>query len=137
VAVFYKQWCVFYVCLLLLLFLRYNYVKVLALSTITFYLRLSWTSSVHFISFVFFKLFLTSSTQRDLNLPTGLIVNVFNLYISFTILLQTYICVSKPTQSLGFNIIYYVYFMYVNTTNYLFTWHRPPKDQTRGALRHM
>ena len=61
---------------------------VLAFSTITFHLRRSWTCSVQFISSVFFKSFLTSSSHRDLDLPTGLLVNGFHLYIFFTILIS-------------------------------------------------
>ena len=43
----------------------------MAFSTIPFHLRWSWTCSAHFISFTFFKSFLTSSSHRDLSLPTG------------------------------------------------------------------
>ena len=94
--------------LLLLLLWCYNSDQVLAFSTIPFHVRRSWTSSVHFISFVFFKSFLTSSSQQDLGLPAGLPVNRLHLYILFTVLVSGILFVSKPTQSLGFNIIYYV-----------------------------
>ena len=53
----------------------------MAFSTIPFHLRRSWTCSVHFMSFIFFKSFLTSSSHRDLSLPTGLSVNGFHLCI--------------------------------------------------------
>jgi len=49
--------------------------------TIPFHLRRSWTCSVHFMGFVFFRSFLTSSSHRDLGLPTGLPVNGFHLFI--------------------------------------------------------
>jgi len=52
--------------LLLLLAWRYNSGRFLAFSTISFHLRRSWTCSVHFMSFIFFRLFLTSSSHRDL-----------------------------------------------------------------------
>ena len=72
--------------LLLLLLWRYNSDQVLTFSTISFQLRRSWTCSVHFISFIFFKSFLTSSFHQDLGFPTGLPVNGFHLYIFFTML---------------------------------------------------
>jgi hypothetical protein len=37
---------------------------------------------------IFFRLFLTSSSYRDLDIPTGLLVNGFHLYIFFTILVS-------------------------------------------------
>jgi hypothetical protein len=43
-----------------------------------------------------------------LGLPACLPVNGFHLYTFFTILVSGILFVSKPTQSLGFNIIYYV-----------------------------
>ena len=61
--------------LLLLLLWRYNSGRVLAFSKISFHLRRSWTCSAHFISSIFFKSFLTSSSHRDLGFPTGLPVN--------------------------------------------------------------
>ena len=67
---------------------RYNSGRVLVFSTVPFHLRRSWTCSVHFISFVFFRSFLTSSSHRDLGLPTGLPVNDFHLCIFFTILVS-------------------------------------------------
>jgi hypothetical protein len=36
-------------------------------------LRRSWTFPVHFVIFTFFRWFLTSSSHRDLGLPTGLV----------------------------------------------------------------
>jgi len=83
----------------------YNSGRVLAFSTVPFHLRQSWTY-VHFMSFIFFRSFLTLSSHRDLGLPTGLPVNGYHLCIFFTILytfqntnlvhnsfnLQQYIC---------------------------------------------
>jgi hypothetical protein len=82
--------------ILLLFLLRYNSDKVLTFSTIAFHLRRSWTCSLHFISFILFKSFLTSSFHRDLGLLTCLLVNSLNLYIFFTILISGipfYLCV--------------------------------------------
>jgi len=73
---------------LLLLAWRYNSGRVLAFSTIPFHLRRSWACSVHFMSFIFFRSFLTSSSHRDLGIPTGLPVNGFHLCIFFTILVS-------------------------------------------------
>jgi hypothetical protein len=53
----------------------------ISFSTISFHLRRSSTCSVHFISFVFFKSFLTSSSHLDSGFPTGLFVNGFHLYV--------------------------------------------------------
>jgi hypothetical protein len=72
----------------LLLLWRYNSDRVLAFSTIAFHLKRSWTCSTHCISFIFFKSFMTSSYHRDIDLPTGLLVNGFHLYIFFTILVS-------------------------------------------------
>jgi hypothetical protein len=44
-----------------------------------------------------------------LGLPTGLPLNGFHLYISFTIPVSGSLFVSKPTQSLSFKITYYVF----------------------------
>ena len=68
--------------LLLLLLWRYNCDRVLAFSTISFHLRRSCTCSSHFISFIFFISFLTSSSHRDLGLPAGLPVNQHCHYVS-------------------------------------------------------
>jgi hypothetical protein len=67
-----------------LLLWRYNSGRVLAFSTISFHLRRSWTCSVHFISFIFFKSFLTSSSHQDLGLPAGLPMNGCHLCILLT-----------------------------------------------------
>ena len=67
-----------------LLLWRYNSGRVLAFSTISFHLRRSWTCSVHFISFIFFKSFLTSSSHQDLGLPAGLSMNGCHLCILLT-----------------------------------------------------
>jgi hypothetical protein len=56
----------------------------LAFSKMSFHLRRFWTCSVHVISFAFFKSFPTSSSYRDLGLPTSLLVNGFHLYIFLT-----------------------------------------------------
>jgi hypothetical protein len=59
----------------LLLLVRHNSDRVLAFSTM----------SVHLSRF---KLFLTSSSHRDLGLPAGLLANSFNFYIFLTILVS-------------------------------------------------
>jgi len=46
-------------------------------STISFHLRPPWTCCANFISFIFFRSFLTPSSLRDLLLPTGLPVDSF------------------------------------------------------------
>jgi len=46
-----------------LLLWRYNSDRVLAFSTISFHLGRSWTCSAHFVSFIFFRSLLTSSSQ--------------------------------------------------------------------------
>jgi len=82
---------------------------VLAFSTISFHLRRSCTCSAHFISLIFFWSFLTSSFHRDLGLPAGLPCEWFPFVCCFYYASFVHsIYVSKPTQSLGFNIIYYV-----------------------------
>jgi hypothetical protein len=60
----------------------------LAFSTISFHLRRSCTCSAHFVSLIFFRSFLTSSSHQDLGLPAGLPVNGFQLCILFTILIS-------------------------------------------------
>jgi hypothetical protein len=86
--------CQIYASCVLLLLWRYNSAKVLAFSTISFHLRRSRTCPVHFIIFIFFKPFLTSSSHRHLGLPTGLLVNGFHLYNFFTIPVSAfYLCV--------------------------------------------
>ena len=86
---------------------------VLVFSTISFNLRRSWTCSAHFISFIFLRSFLTSSSHRDFGLPTGLFVDGFHLYIFlYNTGFRHSIYVSKLTQSLGFNIICYVPMIY-------------------------
>ena len=71
-----------------LLLCRYNSDTVLAFSTTSFHLRQSYTCSTHFISFIFFRSFLTSSSHPDLGLPAGLPVNGFHLCILFTMLVS-------------------------------------------------
>jgi len=73
---------------LLLLLWRYNSDTVLAFSTISFHFRRSCTCSAHFISFIFFRAFMTSPSHRDLGLPAGLPVNGFHLCILFTVLVS-------------------------------------------------
>jgi len=67
---------------------------VLALSTIALHLERSCTCSAHSVSFIFFKLLLTSSSHLDLGLPAGLPFVYSFHYAGF----GHYICVSKPTQ---------------------------------------
>ena len=55
---------------LLLLLLHHNSGRVLAFSTKFFHLRRTWTRFTHFISFIFLRSFLTSSSHWDLGLPT-------------------------------------------------------------------
>ena len=73
--------------LFLLLLWRYNSDS-LGLLDNTFHLRRSCTCSAHFINFIFFRPFLTSSSHRDLGLPAGLPVNSFHLCILFTMLVS-------------------------------------------------
>jgi hypothetical protein len=65
---------------------RYNSDRFLAFSTISFHLRRSWNCSAHFINFVYFMSFLTSSSLRDLGLLAGLPVNSLHLCILLTVL---------------------------------------------------
>ena len=88
---------------LLLLLWRYKSDRVLAFSTISFHLRRSCTCSAHFISFIFFRSFMTSSSHRDLCLLVGLPVNGFHLCILFTMQVSGIPVVSKQTQTLGFH----------------------------------
>ena len=67
---------------------RYNSGRVLAFSAFPFHMRRSWTYSVHFMGFIFFRSFLTSSSHWDLGLP----VNGFHLCIFFTILVSGILC---------------------------------------------
>jgi hypothetical protein len=73
---------------LLILLWCYNSGRVLAFSTIPFHLSRSCTCPVHFIIFIFFRSFLTSSSHQDLGLPIGLPANGFHLYIFFTALIS-------------------------------------------------
>ena len=63
-------------------------IRVLAFSTISFHLRRSCTFSAYFVRFIFFRSFLTSSSNLDLGLPAGLPVNGFHLSILFTMLVS-------------------------------------------------
>jgi len=60
--------------------------RVLALSTNSFHIPLSWARVFQFGTFNFRISFLTSSTQRVLGLPIGLLEMGFQEYIAFTIL---------------------------------------------------
>jgi len=73
---------------LLLLLWRYSSDTVLAFSTISFHLRQSCTCFAHFVSFVFFRSFLISSSKRDLGLPAGVPMNGFYLCILFTMIVS-------------------------------------------------
>ena len=74
--------------LLLLLLLLYNSLcRVLAFSTNSFYLLLSWTRVFQFGTFDFCISFLTSSSQRVSGLPIGLLEMGFQEYIALTILI--------------------------------------------------
>ena len=60
--------------------------RVLAFSTNSFHLLLSWARVFQFGTFNFCISFLPSSTQRVLGLPIGLLEMGFQEYIAFTIL---------------------------------------------------
>ena len=60
--------------------------RVLAFSTNSFYLLLSWARVFQSGTFNFCMSFLTSSTQRVFGLPIGLLEMGFQEYIAFTIL---------------------------------------------------
>jgi hypothetical protein len=75
-----------FILFILLLLWHYNSDRVLAFLTISFHLRQSCTCCAQFISFIFFRSFLTSSFHRDLGLPAGLPVNGFHLCILFIVL---------------------------------------------------
>jgi hypothetical protein len=79
--------------ILLLLLPHYNSDKVLAISTISFHLRRSWTCSISFIRVILLMSFLTSSSHRDLGPPAGLLVNGFHLHIFLTILVSDFLFV--------------------------------------------
>ena len=79
----------------------YNSDRILTFSTISFHLRRSCTCSAYFVSFIFFRSFLTSSSHRDLGFPAGLPVNSFHLCILYTMLVLGILFVSKPTQIIG------------------------------------
>ena len=84
--------------LLLLLLWRYDSDRVLAFSTISFHLERSCTCSAHFISYIFFRSFLTSSSHRDLGLPAGLPMNGFHLIIHNTVLISALkLCMLYPS----------------------------------------
>jgi len=60
--------------------------RVLAFSTISLHLPLSWARVFQFGTFDFCMSFLTSSTQRAFGFPIGLLEIGFQEYIAFTIL---------------------------------------------------
>jgi hypothetical protein len=91
----------------LLLLWCYNSGRALAFSTIPFHLRQSWPCPVHFIIFIFFRSFLTSSSHRDMGLPTGLSVNGFHLYIDCHVVHHKYHATSsKALSNLSFFIVH-------------------------------
>jgi hypothetical protein len=73
---------------LFLLLMHYNSGRVLAFSTMTFYLGRSWTCSVHLTICTRLMSFLISSSHRDFGLPAGLPLSGFHLYIFFTTLVS-------------------------------------------------
>jgi hypothetical protein len=91
----------------------------LAFSTTPFYLRRSWTCPVHFISFIFFRPFLTSSSHRDLGLPTGLAVNGFHLCIFFTVLVSRTLFVC-PNQLNLWALTQFIFRCFINSSNSTF-----------------
>jgi len=106
--------------ILILLLLRYDSDGVLAFSTVAFHLRRSWTCSVQFISLIFSKSF------PDIIFPSGLEPSYWStckwspfVYSLYNTDFRHYFCVSKPTQSFSFNIIYYVP-VFINSSNSLF-----------------
>jgi hypothetical protein len=60
--------------------------RVLAFSTNSLHLSLSWAKVFQFGTFNFYISFLTSSTLRVFGLPIGLLEMGFQEYIAFTIL---------------------------------------------------
>ena len=94
---------------LLLLLRRYKSDRVLAFSTTSVHLRRSCACSTDFTSFSFFRSF------PDIIIPSRLGPSSWSSYEWFPFVyffhyagLGHSICVSKPTQSLGCNIIYYI-----------------------------
>ena len=83
---------------------------VLAFSTISFHLRRSWTCSAHSVSTIFPSRFGPSSWSSCEWFPF--------VYSSYYASFGHSVYVSKPTQTLGFNIIYHV--PVFNSTNSLF-----------------
>ena len=77
-----------YIYIYILLLWRYNSDTVLAFPTTPFHLRRSCTCSAHFMRFIFFKSFPTSSSHRDLGFPAGLPMNGFLLCILFTMFIS-------------------------------------------------
>ena len=105
---------------LLLLLWRYNSDRVLAFSTISFHLRRSWTCSAHFICFIFFKSFLTSSSHQNLGLPAGLPVNGFYLYILFTLLVSGILFMCPNQLNLWALQSFIMFQCFINSSSCLF-----------------
>ena len=81
---------------------------------------LSWTCSVHFTSFIFFRSFLTSSFHRDLGLTTGLPVNVFHLCIFFTLLVSGILCMCPNQLNLWALTQFIMFRCFINSSNSMF-----------------
>ena len=77
---------IWHLLLLLLLIKRYNLFKVLACSTTFFHPSLSWARFLQFRRFMPFISSETSSSQRNVGLPFGLLDMGFHLLIFFTLL---------------------------------------------------
>ena len=104
----------------LLLLWRYNSDRFLAFSTIYFHLRRSCTCSAHFISFIFFRSFLTSFSYRDLGLAAGLSANGFHLCILFTVLVSGFLFMYPNQLSLRALTQFIMFRCLTNSPNSLF-----------------
>ena len=87
-------------------------------------LRRSCTCSAHFVSFIFFRSFLTPSFHRDLGLPAGLPANGFHLCINFTMLASDIL--SRPPNSIVWALTQFVMFRcLINSSNSFFCFNSP------------
>ena len=93
--------------LLLLLLLYSSLCRVLAFSTNSFYLLLSRTRVFQFGTFDFCMSFLTSSSQRVFGLPIGLLKWVSRSILPYHSCFLHPFDVTKPSQSLCSNEVYY------------------------------
>ena len=84
------------------------------------HLRWSCTCSAHFISFIFFRSFLTSSSHRDLGLPAGLPMNGFHLCILFTVLVSGFLFMYPNQLSLRALTQFIMFRCLTNSPNSLF-----------------